>query len=103
MDRKKMMQQAKVLRDKKYARMKIVAKQLRPKVENGVVKYDKPQSQEVRKFAAPPLPVKSARPVLPAQHKSEQSQQAQQQKINPQTVTRRSKGCSGCRRKSGSK
>jgi len=102
MNRKKMIQQAKVLRDKKHARMATVAKQLRPKVEGGVVKYDKPQPQETRQFAAPPPPTRAPRPVLPKE-KSEQTQQTQQQKINPQTVVRRSKGCSGCRRKLGKK
>ncbi|MHA2279509.1 MAG: hypothetical protein ACXAC5_01270 [Promethearchaeota archaeon] len=74
-----------------------IAKQLRPKVEGGVVKYDTPQQ---RQFAPPPPPVRPARSIMP-QTSSSQQQQAQQQKINPQKIVRRSKGCSGCRRKIG--
>jgi len=98
MDRKKLMQQAKILRNKKHAQMAKVANQLRPKVENGVVKYEMPQARQIRQLA-PPAP-KIARPVAPqAQGPTPQQQQDQQQKLNPQKVVRRSKGCSGCRRK----
>lgn len=82
--------------------MATVAKKLRPKVEQGVVKHDRPvRSQEIRQFSAPPVPVKSARSVSPPVPLTQQQQDAQQQKIDPQKVVRRRKGCSGCRRKIG--
>lgn len=73
-----------------------IAKQLRPKVEDGVVKYDIPQ----KKFSAPPLSVRPARSIMP-QSTSPQQQQQTQQKINPKKIVRRDQGCSGCRRKIG--
>lgn len=92
-----MVQQAKVLKDKKYAQMAKVANQLRPKVQDGVVKYENPQPRT--RQLAPPAP-KIVRAVAPkAQTPTAQQQQDQQQQLNPQTITRRSKGCSGCRRK----
>ena len=100
MDKDKMAQQAKVLRDKKNARMVTLIKQLRPKVENGVVKYDRPQAQEVQQFASP-SPIRTARTILPVQ-KTIQQQAQTQQKINPQKIVQtQTKGCSGCSRKLG--
>lgn len=104
MDRQKMILQAKVLRDKKIARMAKIGKQLRPQVEAGVVKYPTPvvkQIQEVRQFAAPPLPVRVARTVVPQVQKTQQQQDMLQQNVNPKKIIRKQKGCSGCRRKIG--
>lgn len=95
------MKQAKILRDKKLARMAKVAKELRPTVQQGVVKYEAPvvkRIKEVRQFAAPPPPIRTARTVVP---KATPQPETQQQNINPQKVVRRQKGCSGCRRKIG--
>lgn len=72
-----------------------VAKQLRPKVEGGVVKHETPQPRQAQPLA-PPAPVKIARAVGP---KTQAAPPQQQTQLNPQTVTRRNKGCSGCRRK----
>lgn len=102
MDRQKMIRQAKVLKDKKLARMAKLGKQLRPQVEAGVVKYSSPvveQIPEVRKFSAPPPPVRVARTVVPKAFQTEQQQEMRQQNVNPKKVVRRRKGCSGCRRK----
>ena len=101
MDRQKMMRQAKILKDKKLARIAKLSKQLRPQVKAGVVKYAAPvvkQIQDVRQFAAPPPPIRTDRVVLPTQQ-TQQQQDMQQQNVNPKKVVRRQKGCSGCRRK----
>ena len=101
MDREQMMKQAKILRDKKLARMAALANQLRsqsrpktepPKVKDGVVQFNqiRPQTQQ---FIAPP----PARVVLPKQMQT-QSVQPAPQKITPQKVQQ---GCSGCRRNLG--
>ncbi len=104
MDKKKMSQQAKILRDKKIARMNAVAKSIRPKVKDGVVKYDTTIAQkakQIRTFATPPAP-RTVHQVGPrSQQPSEQQQIQTQQKINPRQVTRKKKGCSGCKRKIG--
>ena len=106
MDREKMRQQAKVLREKKLARIAQVAKQLRPHVEKGVVKYNEPSSykpKEVRSFVIPPSPQR-IRSVMPMAQQSPQQQEMQQQQINPQKIVRRQPGgCSGCKRKIGGK
>ncbi len=102
MDRQKMMRQAKVLRDKKLARMARLGKQLRPQVEAGVVKHVTPvieQSKEVKKFAAPPTPVRAVRAVVPKSQQTPQQQEMRQQNVNPKKIVRKQKGCSGCRRK----
>ncbi len=102
MDRQKMMRQAKVLKDKKLARIAKLTKQLRPQVEAGVVKYSAPvvkQMQEVHQFAAPPPPVRATRTVVPKTQMTEQQQDMRQQNVNPKKVVRKQKGCSGCRRK----
>ena len=104
MDRQKMMRQAKILRDKKLARMARLGKQLRPQVEAGVVKYAAPvvkQIQEVRQFASPPPPVRTARMVVPKAQQSPKQQEMTQQQVNPKKVIRKQKGCSGCRRNIG--
>lgn len=101
MDRDKMMKQAKILRDKKTARMATLAKELRPRVENGIVTYDHPvprSSEQVRAFSAPPA--------KPARSVSKQTQttatQVQPQQVNSHKVVRQqTKGCSGCKRKIG--
>lgn len=98
------MRQAKVLRDKKLARMAKIAKTIRPTVSRGVVKYNAPvvkKIKEVQQFAAPPPPIRTARTMAP---KGQQvSSETQQQRVSPQKVVRRQKGCSGCRRKIGGK
>ena len=102
MDRQKMIRQAKVLKDKKLARMARLGKQLRPQVEAGVVKYVTPvieQAKEVKKFAAPPAPVRAVRAVVPEAQRTPQQRATQQQNVNPKKVVRKQKGCSGCRRK----
>lgn len=102
MDRQKMMRQAKILRDKKLARIAKLSKQLRPQVEAGVVKYAAPvvkQIQEVQKFAAPPPPIRTARTVILPAQQTQQQQDMHQQSVNPKKLVRRQKGCSGCRRK----
>lgn len=102
MDRQKMMRQAKILKDKKLARMAQLGKQLRPQVESGVVKHEAPvvrKTQEVRKFSAPPSPVRTARTVIPKVERSQQQQDMRQQNMNPKKIVRKQKGCSGCRRK----
>lgn len=102
-NREKMARQAKVLRDKKLARMAKLGKKLRPKVESGVVKYNSPVPEEVRKlrqFSAPPTPARTARTVVPQSQQTDRTDM-QQQKVNPVKIARRPKGCSGCRRKSG--
>ncbi len=102
MDRDKLARQAKILREKKMARVASVAKQLRPTIKDGVVKYDNPTvvKPETRQFAAPPAPVRT---VLPETRKQDVPQEIQQQKmekiqqqINPKTQTK--KGCGSCRR-----
>ena len=104
MNKRKMSQQAKILRDKKIARMVAVAKAIRPRVKDGVVKYDTAIAQkakQVRTFATPPAP-RTVQQVGPkSQQPSDQQQIQTQQKINPRQVVRRKKGCSGCRRKIG--
>ena len=78
-----------------------LGKQLKPKIEKGVVKYDLPvprSTKNVRQFAAPPPPTRTARVVIPKPNI--QRQEAQQQKINPRKVTN-TKGCSGCKRNIG--
>lgn len=106
MDREKMIKQAKILREKKFNRMVAVAKQLRPKVQDGVVVYDTPiakKATDVRSYAAPPVTATRSRKVLPkAKVPTEQQQIQTQQKINPHKIVKR-KGCSGCRRKIGQK
>jgi len=105
MDKKKMSKQAKVLRDKKLARIAAVAKAIRPKVKDGVVKYDTAVAQkagELRKVASPPTP-RTVREVGPRSKPTEQQQIQTQQKINPHQVIRKKKGCSGCRRQIGQK
>lgn len=102
MDRQKMMRQAKILKDKKLARIAKLSKQLRPQVEAGVVKYAAPvvkQIQEVQKFAAPPPPIRTARMVVPPTQQTQQQQDMRQQSVNPKKLVRKQKGCSGCRRK----
>lgn len=97
-----MIRQAKILKDKKLARMARLGKQLRPQVEAGVVKYVTPvveQIKKVQKFAAPPSPVRAARAVVPEAQRTPQQQVTQQQNVNPKKVVRKQKGCSGCRRK----
>ncbi len=103
MDKKKMSQQAKVLRNKKLARMIAVAKAIRPKVQDGVVKYDTTIAQkakELRTFASPPTP-RTVREVGPRTQPTERQQVQTQQKINPHQVVQKKKGCPGCRRKMG--
>lgn len=101
MNREKLMQQAKILRDKKFARMARLGKQLRPEVEAGVVKYKAPTPplQRARQFAAPPPPTRSARTVVPQAKLTEQQTEMRQQQVTPTKVIRKQKGCSGCRRK----
>lgn len=97
-----MMRQAKILKDKKMTRMAKLAKQLRPQIEAGVVKYAAPvvkQIQEIRQFAAPPPPIRTARMVIPKIQQTQQQQETRQQNVNPKKVIRKEKGCSGCRRK----
>lgn len=97
-----MIRQAKVLKDKKLARIAKLGKQLRPRVEAGVVKYTAPvvkQIQEVRKFAAPPPPIRAVRTVVPKAQQTQQQQDMRQQNVNPKKVVRKQKGCSGCTRK----
>lgn len=97
-----MVRQAKILKDKKMTRMAKLAKQLRPQIEAGVVKYAAPvvkQIQEVRQFAAPPPPIRIARMVIPKIQQTQQQQETRQQNVNPKKVIRKEKGCSGCRRK----
>lgn len=102
MDREKMRKQAKILKDKKLARIAQLGKQLRPQVESGVVKHQVPvkQVKKVQQFTAPPAPapVSPQRMVIP---KSQQThrQDMQQQSVNSKKVVRRQKGCSGCGRK----
>lgn len=100
-----MMRQAKILKDKKITRMAKLAKQLRPQIEAGVVKYAAPiakQMQEIRQFAAPAPPappVRTARMVIPKIQQTQQQQETRQQNVNPKKIVRKEKGCSGCRRK----
>lgn len=96
MDRQKMIRQAKILKDKKLARMAQLSKQLRPQVEAGVVKYAAPIA---RQFASPPPPIRTARTVVPKAQQTPQQQEQQQQSINPKKIVRQQKGCSGCSRK----
>lgn len=104
-NREKMRRQARLLREKKLARMAKVAKRLRPLVEKGVVKYDMPvprKPKEIRTFASPPPAKRVIRQVVPQAQQTEQQQETRQQQINPTKIVRkRSKGCSGCRRKIG--
>ena len=102
MDRQKLIQQSKILKDKKLARIIALSKQLRPQVKEGVVKYPAPvvkQIQDVRQFAAPPPPIRVARTVIP-KAQTQQQQDMRQQNMNPKKIVRKQKGCSGCRRKS---
>ncbi len=100
MDREKMIRQAKILKDKKLARMAQLSKQLRPQVEAGVVKYAAPIAKQIaRQFASPPPPIRTARTVVPKAQQTPQQQEQQQQSINPKKIVRQQKGCSGCRRK----
>lgn len=102
MDRQKMIQQAKILRDKKLARMAQLGKQLQPQVEAGVVKYAVPvveKNKDVRQFSAPPLLVRSARTVVPNSQQTQQQQDMRPQNVNSNKVVRKSSGCSGCSRK----
>ncbi len=102
MDREKMKRQAKILKDKKLARIAKLSKQLRPQVKGGVVKYSAPiakQIQKIQRFAAPPPPLtRAAQSVLPASQTQHQ-EQMKQQNINPKKIVHKQKGCSGCRRK----
>lgn len=106
-NKEKMRHQAKLLREKKLARMAKVAKRLRPRVEKGVVKYDLPvpnKPKEIRNFAVPPPAKRIVRQVVPKSQQTDQQQDTKQQQINPQKIVRRrNRGCSGCRRKIGGK
>lgn len=99
-----MMQQVKILREKKLARMVAVARSIRPKVQDGVVKYDTAIAQkakELRTMARPPSP-RTVQEVGPRPQPNAQQQIQTQQKINPhQVIRQQKKGCSGCRRQIG--
>lgn len=104
MDRKKMRQQAKVLRDKKLARIAVVAKIIRPRVQDGVVKYDTTIAQKAKELrSVPTASPRTVRTVGPRSQPTEQQQAQTQQRINPHQVISKKKGCSGCRRKLGQK
>ena len=95
MDKNKLMQQARILRQKKLTRMAQTAKQSRPTVESGVVKYNSPvpmKPTEIRTLSAIPPANKVARSILP------QQQSVSPQTIQPQKVIHKTRGCAGCRR-----
>lgn len=97
-----MIRQAKILRDKKLARMAKVARQIRPRVNNGIVQYDSPtldQPKDVKKFSAPPAAT-TARKVIPSSQTIPQQEQAKQS-ANPKKLVRKQQGCSGCKRRIG--
>lgn len=99
MDRDKIKKQAKILRDKKMARIAKVAQDLRPKIESGVVKYNRPRPAEMKQFIVPPVPVRVSRSVSPPTPPSPQKLEIKQQQIDPTKVTQVKRGCASCRRK----
>jgi hypothetical protein len=96
-----MAQQAKVLQAKKLARMATVAKQLRPKVSNGIVSFNQSQAPvNTQQFATrPPAVGNTARSVVPQSGKVQTFQQTRP--LQPQKVVKTQTGCSSCKRKIG--
>ena len=78
--------------------MNQVAKYLRPTVDKGVVKYSSPIPQDIRRFAIPAVPV-PLKPVVRQAQQTIQDQENIKQTVQPKSVVRPRRGCSGCRRR----
>ena len=112
MDKDKMMQQAKIIQQKKIARIRQLSKSLRPTIQNKVVKFDQPVNLNPNKTGQS-MPVNPPPPQILKQNtgtnlfanqsSSQQQQKPQPKPQNPPQPVKKEvrKGCGSCKRKLG--